>query len=1287
MEKAKKATLGGSRAGRGFRYQDAATAYYCAEAFCAARPWTIVPEGGDDVSLQTPEGPIELQIKSRQPHLGDVPLSDLAAWLADLDNKHSQGRLCVVAERNVVDVEASGLEDSIARQSPDALKKRLRDRHGYMSAGVEQLLNRAHLIVLPSPILSAAASISAARDIPSKAAEIVVRQIQARVGELADQQSAVDAPPVTGLSLNDVASIVNRTLEVIDLETLEGPVRQGVCEYVDFSTRIPDESFYLGVDVVPGHVAEGLVFDRPDDVENVLDRLRSQRLALITGQSGAGKSALAWLSVYSTRNTISWIRVRSVARTSDVVDLIRFAESLRASPHAPVGFIVDNIVGELADLWDVLASEIRFRPELLLLGTVREEDLGTLTQAPLSVPVRTRLNAHLAKEMFERLQSKKHTAVAGWKEAFRASRGLTLEYVHLLTTGARLPAIIEQQIDSRRREGRDLELAILRIVSLTALAGGVISLARLKARLHASDGDMQRALVRLLDEHLVRQVAEDELSGLHEVRSRAICDAAHAVPPPSLQQTARDVVTCVPTKDLLTVVASLIHEAYLERAEAQGELAARVSQSPDPHTMAVALNALRYVSLMEKASEFARILKEKHVAAAHHELAVQLASIQASDLEYLTPEIREAVTEMAGVRVPDYRTELMEQLSPETMEGALSSDSLSPSDVIPFLEAFDGMAENAPLDDLASLGSRLSGGDLSVLSRGLLAAQRVAPRVARRIVDGLGGVDELLRRAKTQMPWIQRLELAGKGEDIRVEADWLFIGSSSQENPRELVVALCHVLAGLFPDAQFVSVTAIDPSGKPAGIGDVLIAQKNIPRRNLKSPQEVRRHRALIGAFMSLAGLPTKTDRLSREAQLVKQSVRLAPNVIARWLAGTSVSVSEVDTIREIDSLALQVAKQPMIPDDPLEKAIDPPDVGDAASACRLLVGNALPRLFTDESWSLSAFLYDTVRESFARIRGIDYWELLDKNMESVVDSLIRLTEDLHAVLCGKLIPDINGPEFLWAMKSGGARSLQKAAEVSRRRGRASLESSAAQAEKELAQLGLTSSIMLLPARKPSGLDWPAFDIWIGLELPSLFDFVGQVESVVDLIEPVFEPTRHVFAVPIREGSLIGPLAMFGRRIQGLVLPADRPGEGWPSLPGFEWAELSTHLWLEKLVDGALRNECLDTLTKSRPLIDEELEALDEAKADIATADNALAEAVSQDGTGFLGSILQPIIQLINSPDFAARIARSLRGEDDEVQGVLAVVRLALIEWDLDPVTVVELTERFLAEQGEDVDS
>ena len=67
----------GSHAGRGFRYQDAVTAWL------AVRSWAdpplggiVIPEGGDDVERRTGTGRRFIQVKSRRAHLGPLPVAE-----------------------------------------------------------------------------------------------------------------------------------------------------------------------------------------------------------------------------------------------------------------------------------------------------------------------------------------------------------------------------------------------------------------------------------------------------------------------------------------------------------------------------------------------------------------------------------------------------------------------------------------------------------------------------------------------------------------------------------------------------------------------------------------------------------------------------------------------------------------------------------------------------------------------------------------------------------------------------------------------------------------------------------------------------------------------------------------------------------------------------------------------------------------------------------------------------------------------------------------------------------
>jgi hypothetical protein len=81
-------------------------------------------------------------------------------------------------------------------------------------------------------------------------------------------------------------------------------LRDGYCDAVDFLTPVNDPAFYQGVETRPGHLAAGLIAERPEARRPVLEALETQGAALIVGPSGAGKSALMWEAARTAPHTL-----------------------------------------------------------------------------------------------------------------------------------------------------------------------------------------------------------------------------------------------------------------------------------------------------------------------------------------------------------------------------------------------------------------------------------------------------------------------------------------------------------------------------------------------------------------------------------------------------------------------------------------------------------------------------------------------------------------------------------------------------------------------------------------------------------------------------------------------------------------------------------------------------------------------------------------------------------------------------------------------------------------------
>ena len=137
------------------------------------------------------------------------------------------------------------------------------------------------------------------------------------------------------------------------------------------------------------------------------------------------------------------------------------------------------------------------------------------------------LGPDLAQTFWEILAAANQTAWSHWREPFELSEGLMLEYIHLLTQGKRLSAVIGDQIRLREKENRHNELNILRSISVLCSHGGEVVAVRLFELLDIDLDTANTSLKRLIDEHLVQESRPGVLGGLHPLRSKALLKASH----------------------------------------------------------------------------------------------------------------------------------------------------------------------------------------------------------------------------------------------------------------------------------------------------------------------------------------------------------------------------------------------------------------------------------------------------------------------------------------------------------------------------------------------------------------------------------------------------------------------------------------------------------------------------------------------------------------------------------------------------------------------------------------
>ena len=160
-----------------------------------------------------------------------------------------------------------------------------------------------------------------------------------------------------------------------------------------------------------------------------------------------------WLAANALNGGLRWFQITGTAISADATAISTFVRARRPTDMSPIGIVFDEVSSSNTDLWNVLAQELRRLPAVFVLGSVRQEDVNLIASQADTEFIPVNLNPDLARAVWAKLSAANQTAWSHWREPFEQSKGLMLEYVHLLTEGKRLSAVIGDQ-DTVKGTGR-----------------------------------------------------------------------------------------------------------------------------------------------------------------------------------------------------------------------------------------------------------------------------------------------------------------------------------------------------------------------------------------------------------------------------------------------------------------------------------------------------------------------------------------------------------------------------------------------------------------------------------------------------------------------------------------------------------------------------------------------------------------------------------------------------------------------------------------------------------------
>lgn len=1278
---AKAASRAGSNAGRGFRYQDAVSAWLAVEIWAGQRaPAIVIPEGGDDIELRGEETSF-LQVKSRREHLGDYTEGETVGHIGDLWNRSlgsapQPQRLELVLEREV-----AGLSPPDDHPAARLIEGPISTRLAKFS-GSSDLFPRTSIIVTTSPQESAISLIVDRLNCAPIAAQMCFADLLVRVGALADANGRLAPENYRGVSISDTDTSIRDVLAAIDIDAIERALRDGVCEPVDFLTPLNDPNFYLGVDVEPGHIAAGLVAERPRSRSALVEGIEQRRAALIVGPSGAGKSALMWEAANSLRHTVRWFRIRRLS-AEDIPSLRQLIRTFRASEDSPLGFVMDDVGRNGPESWGALLKEAMSVPGVVLLGSVREEDVTLIAERARAAEIRADPDDELAERLWRELREAEKTNWAGWREPWKMSDGLLLEYVHILTRGQRMHELLADQVAARISDPkRSLELGILRSGAWAGAANAKVDASRLARALSVSEADLSRALQRLIDEHLIRSPAPGAVTGLHKLRSEELLRLTHQTTLPTLETSFERTVASVPATDLAPLVADGLSERRLPVPAVLDGLTARLEGEPDARALASALRGLGSGRVSAGVDEWlntpeARALPRTQVGSA---AMFGIADIDLSGLSII-PEVQAAadrLSQIKGSPEDDPRRLLMERMSPSVLSVLIETADLASLDEI--LAALVGMPLPAAVrTSLMQAPEDLLNANLDLLVSLMGTLSALDREIASDWVDEVGQ-EALFARIQAETAWAGPVRVEDTEDGVNVCCDLWYVADSVQKNPHDAVVSLCERILALCPSADIAVSNAITVSGELAGLARLPLATKRIPRENLPTPSVPQWNRRWTDLISRRVAAPSYSDYLSRGVAILEALVPTLDKVFDAHFRGKDALGNFADRLN-----ALNAETEALTP--PAVSSLEASGAGGgeantAVTKFQNLLHSASVNLvkrfaiLPDQAGAYIAWLSDLIADVDTAIAE-EPWQLIADGPPPMLLRLKTLLETLR-LLAGEAHERKQAPAVTWAARGKGARAGNSVRLVSLS-AKAAGETRLAQRKAEIERLANEAGVVAqfhLRINTKSILPWPPADVLVVLPAPNIADAVVTLAEQSELVRSLVDSSIHLTIMPDIEDVAFPALAKSGYQtllpdVEGAAVWAEQLG--LPQAPSAMASMFGEVLSLAGEL-GAMDQKRLGNET--RP--EEEIIARRSLEATFTRKYEELTRRLNAFDSTLQSDVSELIEHLrTGDVDFAAEAQAAIGGTSSDIAEAAGYVSLLLMSAEIDSVPVEgQLSER-----------
>lgn len=1257
----------GAWAGRGFRFQDAVASLLAISIWSGRLPLgAVVPEGFDDIVVEQEDTLTLIQVKSRGDHRSPFTTSEIRGY----EEKLKEGAKKLESAGKVIEGRWLFLERPAV--TGDSLE--------WDSFADQGTKGESRLLVIPDPKQLAMGELEGRLEVVPSIAEIIFHGVLAFCGYVASENSHKSYNLRSRISIQEIESLISRLLKNIDPSLINEALERGLCSPVMFNDPLMDSEFYGGVDVQPGHIAAGLVMDRPDSVARVVEKIKETRSVLVVGPSGSGKSALQWMSVHELSHYMRWFRISTLSQSGDIAAILNLIEALQPSLIRPVGIVLDDVGKYDASLFQVLTKETRINPGVFFIGSIRQEDVAVLGDISHVSLIESVLDESFAIDLWEQLRQEERTTWDYWKEPYQQSKGLLLEYTHILTQGKRLEEVIKGQVADRKKQERNEELAVIRVCSAAFRVGGAVQVNRLPTALSLNQNSLESALSRLLDEHLIRYAAPGVIAGIHDIRSEVLFLYSHDELVFLREESNALAIQCVVSETLPIVIQKLVNADNSESITKS--VVERLQKKPTAAEWALALTGMGIVSLRELTTSWVEILSKNSLDSAHWPMATMMAcagtEMPSGDLAAMY-QVNLAVKAFPSITCLNYRSELL-----DTLDDSCQLDDVKEAEELIALFSSMGPIPTIGSADYKKLqfGGNISG-DFNQICPLLDLAAAVDVELALSIIAGLGGEEEVLDKYYSVTPWISKpvVFVNDDGEKV-VSADYLVVSDDVTENAEQSVIQLCDKLVSLVPDADKVEARAIGGDGKGLQYGDYPIASKAIPRKNLPSSAVQRWNQNFIALVANQSLSPTETDyaKLMKE-QLLNANTYLK-GYLEAWCRGKEGGYVKKQAAA-IEQTANAANRYVMHQNLSINYGPHPIEGGvkftePVSSLIAGICGNLIPRLNDRESnyGSLSAF----ASSLFEQVEAVDeapYWNVLDWDVGPVISGVEKSLNMLKFVLdeCAQNNRFVEKMRIISKKASRGC-ALQLCSVNAKERLKGKLEKEKSSLRKGIANLGLDAEIYVIKGDDKE--TWSSDELFVAIDVMAVDSYLESFDEILSAIERYKSDYRQAYLMPRINGVYV-PQFGFSYLFKKPHILLNRSNSlnnaiAGKSYDGYLLSEFDQGVGALGLLSSMINVCDLQSLTK------DEGEAFDQAVETCDRIQEKFKRYIKEDDSDAVYDALVLLEELRDCvaqqkdgeikedsfcPNLSASSINALNGEVDETTNYIAAVRIGLVNHEL----------------------